>query len=746
MLKKLFFILLMLHGLAYAQMDFNHYPGLYSTGAVPDDFTTLSSKKYDSEKQNISYDDSRRDRKAQDQFFLESNFYEDKLLHSGRIVFGDQVTQYLNDIKDVILKDDPALSNQIRIYTYRSAEANAYTFNNGVVVFTTGLLAQAENEAQIAFIMCHEFNHYIEKHAINSYVESKKIARGEGIYRNLNQHDVELAQFSYSKDLETEADKKGVALFKKTNYNTAALQSAFDVLLYSYLPFDQVNFRTDYFNHENYRIPENYFLDTLKSISAEEDYDDEESTHPNIKKRKADALEVLGQVDNTGRQDFIVSEERFYDIQKICRYETVRLDLSDLRYEEAFYTDYLLLLEDPENPWLKKNMAEALYAISRYKTERSYSTSMHISYKKIEGDAQQFYYLADKLPAKDFTVLALQAAWPVYRNNMEDKNAAKMCRDLMQDLVTEHKVKTSDFKTAYIAIKADTVAPVTDTVAGQPVTETTDKSKTKNKYQKIKEEKTVTESKSGEDAYWRFAFVDLLKDEKFKEMLREAEDNKYTEKKEYEAGTYNEKKEEYSLGINKLVVVDPFYMKVDEKSDIPLKYVASEQSQIALRNKIKESAAILNIDVTFLENVDLDRDAAEKFNDLSVLNEWFSEKLSHADNGVELVNSNQEDFQRLTDKYATDNFMWLGIAALKEKEDNVGLRIFASCIYPLLLPFTIADVVTPEYSTYFFSIVADGQTGKFKMQYFNSTKMKDIESIQLSNIHYILYQIKSKKK
>jgi hypothetical protein len=45
-------------------------------------------------------------------------------------------------------------------------------------------------------------------------------------------------------------------------------------------------FRRDYFNEGPYVLPGKIFLDTLASITAAEDYDDENSTHPNIKKRK----------------------------------------------------------------------------------------------------------------------------------------------------------------------------------------------------------------------------------------------------------------------------------------------------------------------------------------------------------------------------------------------------------------------------------------------------------------------------
>ncbi|MBC8172353.1 MAG: M48 family metalloprotease, partial [Chitinophagales bacterium] len=611
-------------------IDFKSYSGLYSAGSIPDDFTILSSAKYQAEKQKIDADKRRRERKAEDQFFLESSFLMDNLLHSGRVIFGDPVTEYLNQIKDILLKDEPELRKTIRIYTYRNTDANAFTANNGVVLVTTGLLAQCENEAQIAFILCHEFNHYIKNHALNSYMESQRMERGDGIYKSLNRYDVEDEQLRYSKELELEADQSGVTLYKKSNYSIEAVRTAFDVLLYSYLPFNEIEFDKNYFNRETFKIPDDYFLDTVQTISAEEDYNDKESSHPNIKKRKEAAMEELGIAGNSGKKEFLISEETFHYVQKICRYEAVRLYLSDVQYEDALYTNYLLMLDEPDNPVLQKNMAKALYAVSTYKTNRSYGLGMHRSYKKVEGNSQQVFYMTEKIPAKDFSVIALQYIWPLYQNNTEDKAYERMCNDLLTDITVKHKLKLQDFKTEYAT---DTVSAIVSPTASDSeiIKEEEEKNKTTvSKYQKIKKkeeeekEEESSKTKTGDNAYWRYALVEILQNETFKTKFAASEKKSDfgLELLEKEGYGYNKKKDEYALGEDKIVIVEPYYMKVDELSDIPVKYEASEQAQIDLKNKIKESAKVLDMEVDFIESTDLSASDTEKFNELNILNDW----------------------------------------------------------------------------------------------------------------------------
>src|SRR6266513_2721309 len=100
------------------------------------------------------------------------------------------------------------------------------------------------------------------------------MAKGRGNYRKLELKEIELKAFQYSKELEGEADSLGLILFKKSDFSAEAAKRVFDVLLYSYLPFDEVEFRKDYFNEGSYKIPSDYFLDTVSAVSAVDDYDD----------------------------------------------------------------------------------------------------------------------------------------------------------------------------------------------------------------------------------------------------------------------------------------------------------------------------------------------------------------------------------------------------------------------------------------------------------------------------------------
>jgi len=80
------------------------------------------------------------------------------LLLSGDKLFNDPLTIYVNKVADELLKNEPELRKKIKIYVTKSSDVNAHAFDKGFIFINVGLLAQLENEAQLAFILSHEIN------------------------------------------------------------------------------------------------------------------------------------------------------------------------------------------------------------------------------------------------------------------------------------------------------------------------------------------------------------------------------------------------------------------------------------------------------------------------------------------------------------------------------------------------------------------------------------------------------------
>ena len=351
-----------------AQFDADYKP-LTSSGSLPSDFVTLSSKKYEDAKSKLSKKESKNVIKQKEDFLLSTNFAIDDILLSGKVLFNDELTSYLNSVADNALASEPGLRKELRFYVYKSTAVNAFSTNQGIVLVTTGLLAQLENEAELAFILCHEAVHYKEKHAIKEYLEEDKIQKGRGAYGQLAQEEKIVARCAFSKEEEKESDQKGLEILLKSQYSTKHLIGVYDVLKYAYLPFDDVKFDKTFLENSGMKFPNDFYKTNTQLIDTKDILDDDpRSTHPSVASRRKKSLEGIKEADNTGKSDYLVGQKRFDNIREISRFEICRLYTLHDRYEAGIYNSYLMLKKYPNNLYLKKNVAFCLAGLAQYCT------------------------------------------------------------------------------------------------------------------------------------------------------------------------------------------------------------------------------------------------------------------------------------------------------------------------------------------------------------------------------------------
>ena len=312
------------------QKDFDAYSTILAEGKIPLDFTVSSSLKVKEGMQNDNESLSQREQRI----FLEGIHYGiDDLLQSGLVIYGDEISKYVNDVADNLLAKDKKLRGQLRFYTIKSNVTNAFSTDQGIIFVTTGLISQLVNEAQLAFILGHEIAHFTQKHVIETFEYQ---SRNKGINTQITQ----LA--TYSKDKEFEADLLGIELYQKAGYSKNDILKVFDVMMYSYLPIDEISIGKDYFESDLCFLPNSVFTDHKYPIKADEAYDDKKSTHPNIKSRREKAKEKIESFQNWNTSTVLLQDNRFEYVRNLCRFESVRLDMINHEFAKALYTIFIL--------------------------------------------------------------------------------------------------------------------------------------------------------------------------------------------------------------------------------------------------------------------------------------------------------------------------------------------------------------------------------------------------------------------
>ncbi|MCB0704354.1 MAG: M48 family metallopeptidase [Saprospiraceae bacterium] len=632
---------------------FDQYTPLSCQGEIPAIFTTSSTEKYQREIEAILQSGPvEQDFATLDQFTLETNFVIDDLLQSGLVLFNDEVSNYLNEVMQKLLWDEPELQKYVTVYTLRTESVNAFATNQGAIFVTLGLISMLENEAQLAYILSHELVHVKEKHALNLYLKTATLQKGgkdSDLIEETGISESLLSENHYSKEVETEADNLGLERLLKTNYSFATLNSVFDIFKYAYLPFAEVPFDRAVFEGNHYIFPENFFLEELNEITGEdEDADDSESSHPNIGTRRMAMQGAIKDLSNEGRQEFLVSEETFIRVRELARFEIPLLHLHAESFAEVIYCCHLLLQKYPNNFYLRKTLGKALYVHAKYANDDDYF--FEGNYKLIEGELQQVHYFLKKLRNKEATILALRYNWETWQNHRDDPELTQIVEDLFIELCMQF----DDLDEFIIS------APVEmDTLAGDSLKTTSRKSD-----------------------YWKLAFIDQIGTESFlhefekglEESRNRAERRDYfyssAGRTEWRKHLIKIKKKGLNLGLDKIVIVNPGYLKMDQRIPGGVKYLETELAQKTFANTLEELALLTPVEIELLDVCRLNKSQTDAFNEIRILNDWFSQQLQQDDLSL-TAGYRQNELNEIADHYGTDYFLWTGVFTFQKRKKTV---------------------------------------------------------------------------
>ena len=684
-------LLLLASGTVRGQQTYNldRFDGIKSEGPLPADLRLSLKELYTLDKQRVrDYNDGRLRNRDK---VLAASFQINRMMASGRILYGDPISRMVERIADTLLKDYPALRKELRFYTLKSPDVNAFATGQGMVFVCTGLVAQVEDEAQLAFIISHEIVHYLRKHSL------EEISRRKRDSDDIDAETQEMRDFikyhNRSREMESEADSLGLTMFYLGSpYAKDVTEGVFDVLQYGYLPFDEQVFDTAYFNTPYFQMPSDYFMDEVDPISARDDYNDSLSTHPNILKRRTATASVIGGAKG-GSRFVTTSQAEFERLQTLARFECVRQDIIYAEYVRGFYDCYLLQKLHPDNHYVELALCQNLYGLSKYKTYTN-TSSVVGDYKDFEGEVQQCYYFFRRIKKDDLALVTARRLWQAHLRYPDDTQIAGMLDDIFADLYVKYNWKADFFSSQP---KAVTTADTADANL--------------SKYERLKRKKN---QQRNEDMH-AYAFTDLLMaDSRFADYL--AQHLKARESKANDDG----QKKEYS---NQLVYCPTYYVVNDYEGEVDI--LKSERSESALYSDIRRAAARNGIgSVDFSDQALHSIDDADRYNEWVDLNEWIGE-FWQTKGDFDMQFSIQPQMDRIVSKYDAGTInMSIVINRENLKSHNLSNSIFFVWALPLT-PFIVNNLVAHSEATLVYSIQIDALSGHSLSKHTFTYNLKD---------------------
>ena len=755
-------------GLLNAQTDiFTNYKPIECQGEIPASLVTSFSEVIDNEIDEYIKADSKVTQNDKKDFLESTTHVTKKVLLSGNVLYNDPVTNYINKVADKIFETNPKLNRKdFQFYAYKSPIVNAIAFDNGLVLVNLGLIAQLENEAQLAFVLCHEITHFVNHDAIDFFLETKEMERGSGSYENVSYNDKMLYRSKYSQEIESTADLQGLEYFKNTVYSLKTIGGVFDVLKYAYLPFDEIAFDTTYFDEKEYFLPSEYKLTAINPISPdgmeEDDEEDILKSHPEAEDRRIAAFEEisLSELKDETKKVFLASsEDEFLKVRNICRFEMPRMYLLNGYYEMAFYNAYLL-----ENQGFKNNLyldqmkAKAIGQMTRMVNTGNSPSSSYLKEIKndLQGEVQQVYYMLNSLARneKELNIFAVKYAYEMHLAHPKDEMLKDNFENLAFQLFKETNIKFSDFSKmsakSIEKIASDTTVAVTEEIEKideerlekeKLMAETREQNSKYSKIEKkvekedaiienaeieeesfdvLDENSTSKKESKKKNLYYLKAFDSFMNDSYFLKTLKskeeDAKEKELDNKSEKQIAKENKlnRKRGYALDIDKIAVINPFfYFYISSEPDA----VKSEQGQLDLEESLDKVAKKSKLEVNIINSNKGNILSTEAFNQTAILNEWITEQFLF-DEPLGYSSIEPDKMNALQKTYDTRYFLWTGVIQNKLKRSS---------------------------RTYFYSLLIDIETGKAKLEKEKSLIGVASKTLMKSELYAIFQQINFKR-
>ena len=171
---------------------------------------------------------------------------EEEVSGSNLLIKDPELVSYLRNIIGAV--GGPAAMD-MRIYLAHIPDFNAVMFPTGFSVVFSGLLLRMRNEAQLAGVIAHESGHFLRRHMIRSWRDTKRksdlfaigamaagvVGAGAGVYMGdyvqLAQLGTILSLFAYSRAMEAEADAMGARLIAESGYPPIEMANVWEQLI-----------------------------------------------------------------------------------------------------------------------------------------------------------------------------------------------------------------------------------------------------------------------------------------------------------------------------------------------------------------------------------------------------------------------------------------------------------------------------------------------------------------------------------
>lgn len=356
-----------------------------------------------------------------------------KQLNEKGFLFDTQAYPYLNSILNNILEKNSLDKSRYHFFIDRSAEVNAYSYEDGTVICDLGLLGIIENEDQLAMVFCHELGHCLLQHCNKAIVAQLEklnspefLARVKAIKKQRYGVNTQLEGLlmadvfdrrRHSRSQERAADSLGMILFRNTGYSGKNVARLFDLL-------DSAENKTtartikEFFDREKMDLDTGWFKPVKQMRfggNEKKGTADSLKTHPDCASRKAIMLASFNDNPKPGAEFVTGNISRLSAIKRIALFDEAAYSKEKDNY--GFYL-YRLIENDaifPSDNNIKTAIFETLVSLCKYQRSHILYTVVNSPYAT-DDDKDEYAKLLQLLDRISLDKL-IRITYIYYNNN-----------------------------------------------------------------------------------------------------------------------------------------------------------------------------------------------------------------------------------------------------------------------------------------------------------------------------------------
>ena len=140
--------------------------------------------------------------------------------NNGSIFKQGETNDYIAAVARRIWAQTPSDRTPATFKIIQNAIPNAYTYPDGTIYISTGMLVNIQNEDQLAMIMAHEIIHYLRRHALSALaqIQGKGFAQPNQTALAEVGYDSEFSVMAFCEAAERQADAEGLELMQRAGY------------------------------------------------------------------------------------------------------------------------------------------------------------------------------------------------------------------------------------------------------------------------------------------------------------------------------------------------------------------------------------------------------------------------------------------------------------------------------------------------------------------------------------------------